>query len=240
MGNEIATPRAYALAEKTNSNELLIQNNMRQMVDKAIESGLYLIELKQELPYGQFMSFCDEHVRVKKSQISNYMVAARADPDLISEYKSGEDASQGIIGLVNLSKGRAAKKGDDKLPLSGNLEDEPVHDEEPKKTSPTKEDWERELSKPKYNQTDTVNLFDWSHAFMHRVNTIFRDPTLKKMTAKEIADLLYESMTYSDFGEPILASMIREEIDHIKRFASLMQEVASHLTKPTVQGVQNV
>ena len=104
MGTEVATPRAMALAEMTNNNELLIQKNMRQMVDKAIESGLYLIELKNELPHGEFMSFCDKHVRVKRSR-EKYMIAAKADPQAVLEYKNSDQAEQGLAGLVNKIKG---------------------------------------------------------------------------------------------------------------------------------------
>jgi hypothetical protein len=130
MAKEIATPRAYALAEMTNSNELLIQNNMREMVDKAIESGLYLIELKQELPHGQFMSFCEEYVRVKKSQRENYMIAASADPQAVIEYKSSDESSGGLQGLIDKVRDRKPRaKSENKIPVTGNLEDEPAHEE---------------------------------------------------------------------------------------------------------------
>jgi hypothetical protein len=236
MSNEIATPRAMALAEMTNNNELLIQKNMRQMVDKAIESGLYLIELKEELPHGQFMSFCEQHVRVKKSQINNYMVAAQADPTLVLEYKESEEAGRGLIGLVNKVQGR--QKSKDEFPPSGNLGEEPL--QETAKKELTEEDCRRELEKPMYNRGEGVDLFDFSHAFMNKVNTMFRDKSLRKMAPSEFAELLYEAMTYSDWGQPVEASMIREEIDHIERFTRFMNEVVKHLNKPTVQEVRNV
>ncbi len=236
MSNEIATPRAMALAEMTNNNELLIQKNMRQMVDKAIESGLYLIELKGELPHGQFMSFCEQHVRVKKSQINNYMVAAQADPTLVLEYKESEEAGRGLIGLVNKVQGRQKKK--DEFPPSGNLDDEPLQESANKEL--TEEDCRRELEKPMYNRGEGVDLFDFSHAFMGTVNKMFRDKSLKKMPPGEFAELLYEAMTYSDWGQPVEASMIREEIENVEKFASFMNEVVKHLSKPTVQEVRNV
>ena len=235
MSNEIATPRAMALAEMTNNNELLIQKNMRQMVDKAIESGLYLIELKSELPHGEFMSFCEKHVRVKKSQINNYMVAAQADPTLVLEYKESEEGDGGLDGLVRKVRDRAPRKS--KIPATGNLDE--TQKQKPVKKELTEEDCRRELEKPMYNRGEGVDLFDFSHAFMNKVNTMFRDKSLRKMTPSEFAELLYEAMTYSDWGQPVDASMIREEIDHIERFTGFMNEVVKHLNKPTVQEVRN-
>lgn len=236
MSNEIATPRAMALAEMTNNNELLIQKNMRQMVDKAIESGLYLIELKGELPHGQFRSFCEQYVRVKKSQINNYMVAAQADPELVLEYKESEKGKGGLDGLIKKVRNRSPRKT--KSPVTGHSDE--ALKQEPVKKELTEEDCRRELEKPMYNRGEGVDLFDFSHAFMATVNKMFRDKSLKKMPPGEFAELLYEAMTYSDWGQPVEASMIREEIENVEKFASFMNEVVKHLSKPTVQEVRNV
>lgn len=238
MGTEVATPKALALAEKINSNQMLIDKHALTMVDLAIESGAYLLELKEELPHGQFMSFCKEHVRVKKSQRENYMIAASAEPSAVLEYKQSESATGGLQGFIDSVRNRSPKKTKEESQSTGNLQGEP--DAEYVKRELTDEDCRRELEKPMYNRGDGVDLFDFSHAFMGTVNKMFRDSTLKKMAPIEFAELLYEAMTYSDWGQPVEASMIREEVDHIQRFANFMNAVAQHLNKPTVQEVRNV
>lgn len=238
MSNEIATPRAFELVKKINGNQMLIDQQMQDMVDKAIESGLCLIELKGELPHGQFMSFCEQHVRVKKSQIHNYMVAAQADPQEVIEYKASDESHRGLIGLVHKVRGRKEKYED--FHSSGIFRRDPEPEYIKKDVELTEEDCRRELEKPQYNRGEGVDLFDFSHAFMGTVNKMFRDKSLKKMPPGEFAELLYEAMTYSDWGQPVEASMIREEIENVEKFASFMNEVVKHLSKPTVQEVRNV
>ena len=238
MGTEVATPKALALAEKINSNQMLIDKHALTMVDLAIESGTYLLELKEALPHGHFMSFCKEHVRVKKSQRENYMIAASAEPSAVIEYKESDSATGGLQGFIDSVRNRSPKKIKEKSQSTGILQREP--EPEYAKKELTEEDCRRELEKPMYNRGDGVDLFDFSHAFMNKVNTMFRDKSLRKMTPSEFAELLYEAMTYSDWGQPVEASMIREEIDHIERFTSFMSEVVKHLNKPTVQEVRNV
>jgi hypothetical protein len=92
----MANLKAMALAKKVNINEAFLQESARHILDLAYESGLWLIEIKQTLPHGSFMDFCEKNVEVKKSQINNYMSVAKAGRDEVEKY-----ISKGLIGGIS-------------------------------------------------------------------------------------------------------------------------------------------
>jgi len=234
MAKAITTPRALALAEMTNNNELLIQKNMRLMVDKAIESGLYLIELKQELPHGSFMAFCEEHVRVKRTQIDNYMIAAKADPQSVIEYKQSEESSGGLIGLVNKVRGRKQKKPEAKLPLSGNSDGK----QEPEEV----EKWTEEelVEEFKTNPVERVvygvdDLPKLTANVLHA--GILLDNIIEHvdLTPEQFALHLSREITH-DGDRPRSASVVAEYTARVEMFMDLIVQTRGLLeTKPTLQ-----
>ena len=236
MAKAITTPRALALAEMTNNNELLIQKNMRLMVDKAIESGLYLIELKEELPHGSFMAFCEEHVRVKRTQIDNYMIAAKADPQFVLEYKQSEESSGGLIGLVNKVRGRKQEKSKGKLPLSGNLET--PSEPEPEKV----EKWtDEELAEEfKSNPVERVvygvdDLPKLTANVLHA--GILLDNIIEHvdLTPEQFAQHLAQEITH-DGDRPRSASVVAEYTARVEMFMDLIVQTRGLLeTKPTLK-----
>ena len=232
MANEVATPRAMALAEMTNNNELLIQKNMRLMVDKAVESGLYLIELKEELPHGNFMSFCEEHVRVKRTQIDNYMIAARADPKFVLEYKEGLDSSRGLQGLVDTVRGRKAKET--KLPVTGNLDPQPEPEEVEKWT-------EEDLAED--SKISNVEKVVYGVEDLHKLTAnvlhagILLDNIVEHvdLTPEQFAFQLAKEITH-DGDRPRSASLVAEYTARVEMFMDLIVQTRGLLdTKPTLQ-----
>lgn len=234
MANAITTPRALALAEMTNNNELLIQKNMRLMVDKAIESGLYLIELKQELPHGSFMAFCEEHVRVKRTQIDNYMIAAKADPQFVLEYKQSEDSSGGLIGLVNKVRDRKQQEPNTKLPLSGNSDGEQETEEVEKWTEEdlAEDTKSNPVERVIYGVDDlpklTANVL---HAGILLDNIIDH----VDLTPEQFALHLSREITH-DGDRPRSASVVAEYTARVEMFMDLIVQTRGLLeTKPTLQ-----
>jgi hypothetical protein len=233
MAKVITTPRALALAEMTNNNELLIQKNMRLMVDKAIESGLYLLELKEELPHGSFMDFCEEHVRVKRSQRENYMIAASADPQAVLEYKSSDESSGGLQGLVDKVRNRK-KKSKSKIPATGNLE--PAA--EPEKVEKwTDEDLAEEF---KSNPVERVvygvdDLPKLTANVLHA--GILLDNIIEHvdLTPEQFALHLSREITH-DGDRPRSASVVAEYTARVEMFMDLIVQTRGLLeTKPTLQ-----
>jgi hypothetical protein len=121
MANELMTPLVQEITERINAREAKIGMRKTELIDEAIKQGADLIELKNTLPHGEFMSHCDEHVYVARQQRQNYIKVAKAPLELVDEYKSSGDVTHGIIGLVNKSSGRDAD-----YHSSGNSEDPPV------------------------------------------------------------------------------------------------------------------
>ena len=232
MANEVVTPRAYELAEKINNNQMLIDKNMQSMVDRAIESGRYLVELKVELPYGQFMPFCNEHVRVKKSQRENYMIAAKADPLAIEDYKSGGDSDKGLIGLVNKVRGRDV--GGKESHSSGIAEDRPEPEQVEKWTD---EDLAEEF---KSNPVERVvygvdDLPKLTANVLHA--GILLDNIIEHvdLTPEQFALRLSQEITH-DGDRPRSASVIAEYTARVEMFMDLIVQTRGLLeTKPTLQ-----
>ena len=232
MADELATPRAYELAEMINQNQMLIDKDMQSMVDRAIESGAFLLELKDELPHGRFMPFCDENVRVKKSQRENYMIAAKADPLAIADYKSSDESDGGLIGLVNKVKGRSVAK--EESHSSGNLEPNPEPEEVEKWTD---EDLAEEF---KSNPVERVvygvdDLPKLTANVLHA--GILLDNIIEHvdLTPEQFALHLSREITH-DGDRPRSASVVAEYTARVEMFMDLIVQTRGLLeTKPTLQ-----
>ena len=112
--------------------------------------------------------------------------------------------------------------------------------EEDPDTKPLTELIKEELSSFRIQDDDEgVNLFDWSHSLMAKVISLSKDDNLKKMKPSEFADLLYEAITYSDWGEPVHASSIRDDIKMLRHFFDFGQQAMQYIQQPTAQEVQN-
>jgi len=73
--------------DRVNTLQAEIVEIGNSMLQKAIAAGHILIELRSETPHGQWMPFCTEHIRIKRTQIANYMKAA-ANESRLPEYQS--------------------------------------------------------------------------------------------------------------------------------------------------------
>ena len=125
--SNLTVSRAEELAALVNEIESQIEGLSQSMVDRAIASGRHLIEIKEILPRGEFMRFCKEHVKVKRSQVQNYMNAA-SSADQLPNYHSSGNSEKGLIGFLEFISPPEKKAKAKKNPAT-EPEDEARHDD---------------------------------------------------------------------------------------------------------------
>lgn len=233
MANELATPRAFELVRSINSNQMLIDKHKVSMVDLGIESGRWLIELKDEVAHGSYMSFCEEHVRVGRTQRQKYVDAAKAPADVVIEYKESDNADQGLDGLMRMiNKPPNSKRSN--YQSTGNSEDQ----SEPEKVERwTDEDLAEEfksnpVEKVVYGVDDlpklTANVL---HAGILLDNIIEH----VDLTPEQFAAHLSREITH-DGDRPRSASVVAEYTARVEMFMDLIVQTRGLLeTKPTLE-----
>jgi hypothetical protein len=222
-------PLVREITERINAREAKIGMRKTELIDEAVKQGNDLIQLKSELPHGEFMAHCDEHVYVARQQRQNYIKVAKAPLELVDEYKSSGDITHGIIGLVNKSSGRDAN-----YHLSGNSEDQ----SEPEKVEKwTEEELAEEfesnpVEKVVYGVDDlpklTANVL---HAGILLDNIIEH----VDLAPEQFAAHLSREITH-DGERPRSASVVAEYTARVEMFMDLIVQTRGLLeTKPTLE-----
>ena len=229
MANEIMAPLVAEITERINAREAKIGMRKTELIDEAIKQGKDLIELKSNLPHGDFMSHCDEHIYVARTQRQNYIKVAKAPLELVDEYKSSGDVTHGIIGLVNKSSGRDAN-----YHSSGNSDPQPEPEEVEKWTEDdlVEEFKSNPVERVVYGVDDlpklTANVL---HAGILLDNIIDH----VDLTPEQFALHLSREITH-DGDRPRSASVVAEYTARVEMFMDLIVQTRGLLeTKPTLQ-----
>ena len=245
MGKEIAKKRIMDWADRVNKNEDLICKMKADMVDLAIESGSYLLMIKEELPHGEFMPFCEENIRVKRTQARKYMNAAEADPDLVIEYKASESASEGLDGFMRMLKRsqeeEASEEGCEQsnYQSTGNLQ-EGQGLEDPEEPDTWTED---ELIEDSNNSTIERTIYGLEDLEKLTANVLHAGMLLDsiiehvEITPEEFAQSLSREITH-DGKNPRGAAVVAEYTAKVQMFMDLIVNTRGLLdTKPNLKVV---
>ena len=127
--SNLTVSRAEKLATLINENETQIKSLGLSMIDMAIESGRYLIEIKEILPHGEFRLFCKDNVTVGKSQVAKYMKAA-SELERLPEYSEVEGGlEKGLEGFIKFLTPEKPSDDSPNVQSTGLLPEEEVDDE---------------------------------------------------------------------------------------------------------------
>lgn len=112
----MATLPSRSAIDQVNQLQQSILRDQASMVEKAIQAGHLLIAMKEQVPHGQWMQWCDDNIHIGRSQIGNYMTAARREA-LLPDYQSSGNTG-GLSGFLEYT---APEKKTDKP--GGTVED---------------------------------------------------------------------------------------------------------------------
>ena len=231
MANELMNPLVKEITERINAREAKIGMRKTELIDEAIKQGSDLIELKNTLPHGEFMSHCDENVYVGRQQRQNYIKVAKAPLELVDEYKSSGDVTHGIIGLVNKSSGRDAD-----YHSSGNSEDRPERVEVEK--------WDQEELNEELNRNPIRNVvYGLKDLEKLTANVLHGGIVLGSIiehvdiTPEQFAHALSREVTH-DGDRPRSAVTVAEFTDRLDMYMDLIVQTKGLLdTKPKLKVV---